>query len=156
RKFGPQQQWQDEAFKTGPICRRVGEGIGTGIILDIDLAKAGGCVVQTDAADKTQLGGPFGEIRGRHVIAEAIPRPGKLPWRRRDFELRFKYLLVVIVARTQHHPVFAKGDRLMIVVGRNVSDAENRHSRPTIPDMPLTCISWAKYGPDRSRGRECQ
>jgi hypothetical protein len=30
-------------------------------------------------------------------------------------------------ARTQHHPVLAEGDRLLVPVGRDMSDGENRH-----------------------------
>ncbi len=89
-------------------------------------------MVETNGADKAKLGGPVGEMGGRHVIAENILRPGQLPRLGRDFDLGFEYLLVVVVARTQHHPVLAERDRLMIVIRRNVSDAENRHCRSPI------------------------
>ena len=33
-------------------------------------------------------------------------------------------------ARTQHHPVFAEGDRLLVLIGSDMSDGENRHCQP--------------------------
>ena len=50
------------------------------------------------------------------MIAEHILRPGKLARLRRNSELRFKHLLVVVVPRTQHHAVLAECDRLLIVI----------------------------------------
>jgi hypothetical protein len=47
-----------------------------------------------------------------------------------DFEFGFEHILVLVVTRTQHHPVLAECDRLLIVVDRNVPDSENRHSGP--------------------------
>src|ERR1700676_887480 len=35
-------------------------------------------------------------------------------------------------ARTQHHPVFAEGDRLLVLIGSDMSDGENRHCNPMI------------------------
>jgi len=80
--------------------------------------------------------------------------------------LGLEYLLVAVIAGTQHHPVLAEGDRLIIVICRNVSDAENRHCRPVIMDTPATCIatacisttciSWARYCACFFRNRERQ
>ena len=33
---------------------------------------------------------------------------------------------------TQHHPVFAEGDRLLVLIGSDMSDGENRHCNPMI------------------------
>ena len=52
------------------------------------------------------------ETGGRDMIAEDIPRPGQLARLGRDVEFGFEHLLVVVVARTQHHPVLAERDRL--------------------------------------------
>ena len=35
-----------------------------------------------------------------------------------DSQHQTRYLLVVVIARTQHHPVLAEGDRLIIVICR--------------------------------------
>ena len=98
-------------------------------------------MVETNVADKTKLGGPVGEKDDSHVIAKNILRRGKLARPGCDFELGFEYLLVVVVARTQHHAVLTEGDQLMIMIRRNVSDAENWHSFPFLMDTPTTCIS---------------
>src|SRR5580704_8612410 len=147
------RQRLDEKFETGSIVRRVGKRIGAGTIRYIGGAKAGRSMVETNSADKAQLAGPAVKMSGRHVIAEAVPRPGQLLRAGRDFELCLNHLLIVVVAWTQHHPVRAECDRLMIAIGRDVPDAENRHCRPKIMDAPATsiaaailsttCISWA-------------
>jgi hypothetical protein len=53
------------------------------------------------------------------MIAEDILCPGKVTRLGRDFERGFEHLLVV-VARTQHHTVLAKGDRSPIVICRDM------------------------------------
>jgi hypothetical protein len=35
-------------------------------------------------------------------------------------------------ARTQHHPVFAEGDRLLVLISGDMPDGENRHCNPMI------------------------
>jgi hypothetical protein len=80
-------------------------------------------------------------MSGRHVIAEAVPRPGKLLRPGRDFELCFNDRLIVVVAWPQHHPVLTERDRLIIVICRNVLDVENRHGRPMLIDTPATSIA---------------
>src|SRR5580704_8005493 len=140
---GMWRQRLDEGFEAGPIFRRVGKRIGAGKILYVGCAKAGGRMVETNSADKAQLAGPVGKRSSRHVIAESVPRPGQLPRFWRDFEFRCNQLLIVVVAWTQHHPMLAECDRLMIAIGRNVPDAENRHCRPKIMDAPATSIAAA-------------
>src|ERR1700733_12279874 len=130
-------------------------------------------MVETNSADKAQIAGPVvAEMSGRHVIAEAVPRPIQLPRFWRDFEFRCNHLLIVVVAWPQHHPVLAECDRLIIMISRNVSDVPNRHCHPKITDAPATsigaaipstrCISWAKcrarllYEPRDRFGSFCQ
>src|ERR1700722_2674783 len=112
-------------------------------------------MVETNSADKAQLAGPVAEMRGRHVIAEAIPRPSQLPRFWRDVEFRCNHRLIVVVAWPQHHPVLTECDRLIIMISRNVSDVANRHFHPKIMDgagtstpraiLSTTCMSWARY-----------
>jgi hypothetical protein len=66
------------------------------------------------------------------MIAENIPRPEDLARRGRNFEFGLEHDLVIVVARTQHHPVLAERDRLRIMVCRDVSDGENRHCGPAL------------------------
>src|SRR5580700_3181201 len=147
------RQRLNEKIETGPIFRRVGKRVGAGKILYIGYAKAGRRMVETNSADKAKLAGPAAKMSGRHVIAEAVPRPSQLLRAGGDFEFRFNHLLIVVVARTQHHPVLAECDRLVIMISRNVSDVANRHCRPKIMVAPATsiaaailsttCMSWA-------------
>ena len=117
-------QRPNEAFEVGPICRRVGKRIGAGKIFYIGCAEIGRRMVETNITDKAELAGSVCEVGGRHVIAKSIPHPGKLLRSGRDFGLRLEYLLVAVIAGTQHHPVLAEGDRSIIVICRNVSDAQ--------------------------------
>ena len=126
-----QRQRCDEARETRPIFRPVGKRIGPGKILDISFGEAGRRVLETNGAFEAKLRGPVCETSGCDMISEDIPRPGKLAWLGRDFELGLEYFLVLVVTRTQHDPVLAECDRLLIVVGRNVPDSENRHCGPT-------------------------
>ena len=122
---GMRGQRPNEAFEVGPIFRRVGKRIGAGKIFYIGCAKVGRCVVETNIADKAKLAGPVCEMGGRYVIAKNIPHPGKLLRSGCDFELGLEYLLVVVIARTQHHPVLAERDRLFGLVV-----AEEQINRP--------------------------
>ena len=94
------RQRLDERFEVRPIVRRVGERIGAGKILYIGCAKVARRMVETNTAGEAKLAGPVAKMSSRDVIAEAIPRPGKLPRTGRDFELRFDDLLIVVVAWT--------------------------------------------------------
>src|SRR5580704_17875332 len=152
---GMRRQRLDERLEAGPIFRRVGKRIAAGKILYIGCAEVDRRMVETNSADKAQLAGPVAEMSGRHVIAEAVPRPGQLPRFWRDFEFRCNHLLIVVVARPQHHAVLAERDRLVIMISRNVSNVANRHCRPKIKDaaatsiaaaiLSTTCMSWARY-----------
>jgi hypothetical protein len=88
-------------------------------------------MVETDVAGKAKLGGAIVKMGDRYVIAENVLRPRELQRRGRDLDFGLEYFLIVVVAGTQHHPVFAESDRLVVVICRYVSDAENRHYRPT-------------------------
>src|SRR5580700_5593143 len=160
---GMRRQRLDERLEAGPIFRRVGKRIAAGKILYIGCAEVDRRMVETNSADKAQLAGPVAEMRGRHVIAEAVPRPSQLPRFWRDFEFRYNHLLIVVVARPQHHAVVAECDRLVIMISRNVSNVANRHCRPKIKDaaatsiaaaiLSTTCMSWARY---RACLRNCE
>jgi hypothetical protein len=67
----------------------------------------------------------------RYVIAKNVPRPSEPQRRGRNLDFGFEYFLVAVVARTQHQPVLAKSDWLIVMVCRYVSDTKNRHCRPT-------------------------
>ena len=136
---GMRRQRLDKPFEASRMFRRVGKRIGAGKIFYIGCAKVGRRMIETNTADNVKLAGPVAKMSGRHVIAEAIPRPGKLPGPGSDFEFRFNYPLIVVVAWTQHHPVLAERNRLFVVICRNVSNSENRHCRPMIYASDMHC-----------------
>ena len=135
---------RDEAGETWPVFRWVGKRMGTGKVLDIGGSEADRRVVEMNGAFEAKLAGSLRETGGRDMIAVDIPRPAQLARLGRDFELGFEHFLIVVVARTQHHPVLAERDRSLIVIGRDVPDGENRHCGPTIMQVPLTCIFRAR------------
>jgi len=130
RRTGGQRR--DEAHEAGPFIRPVSERIGSRELLDIGLAEPGRRVVETNSAFEAKLRSSVFETGGRDMIAEDIPRPGEPARLRPDFEFGFEYLLVLIVARTQHHAVLAESDRSLIVICRDVPYGEDRHCNPTM------------------------
>ena len=64
------------------------------------------------------------------MIAECILNQAQAPGLRADLEARLDHLLIVGVARAEHHPVFAKGDRPPVAIGRDVPDGQCRHDFP--------------------------
>ena len=77
------------------------------------------------------------------MIAEGILDPSQIRRFGSDLELRFEQPLVMAFARTQHHPVFAEGDRLLVLIGGDMPDGENRHCNPMIR-LWIACIFPAK------------
>jgi hypothetical protein len=138
-------QRRNEGRKVRPIFRGVGKRMGSGKILDTGSAEASWRVVDANGAFEAKLRGPFCETDDRDMIAKSIPRPGKLTRLRRDFELGFKHLLVVVVARMQHHPVLAECDRLPVVIRRDVPDGEDRHSQMLVPKQAFLAPRSVSY-----------
>src|SRR6185295_8468410 len=83
------------------------------------------------------------ETDDRHMIAEEILRPGDVARRRCDVERDVEHLLVVVVARPQHHAMLAEGHRPPVMIGRDVPDGENRHDGPALL-RPVICTFRAK------------
>ena len=73
------------------------------------------------------------------MVAEGILDPPQIRRFGSDLELRFEQPLVMAFARTQHHPVFAEGDRLLVLIGGDMPDGENRHCNPMIR-LWIVCI----------------
>ena len=86
-EFGGRGQRRDEGRKVRPIFHGVGKRMGSGKILDIGCAEVSRRVVDANGALEAKLRSPFGETDDGDMIAEGIPRPGKLARLRRDFEL---------------------------------------------------------------------
>ncbi len=96
-------------------------------------------MVETTDAFEAKLRGQVRETGDGDMIIENILRPGKVARLGCDYELGFEHLLVVVVARTQHHAVHAERDRLLIGVGCDVLSGENWHCCPTMIQVPPTC-----------------
>jgi hypothetical protein len=58
------------------------------------------------------------------MIAECVLNEAQAPRLRADLEARLDHPLIVGVAWTEHHSVLAKGDRLPIAIGRDVSNGQ--------------------------------
>ena len=80
-------------------------------ILDIGGEKGARRLVDPDAAFEAELRGPVRETGDRDMVAEAIPCRGESTRLGSDFDLEFEHLLIVVVARAQHHPVRAERHR---------------------------------------------
>ena len=135
--LGGRGQRRDEGRKVRPIFRGVGKRMGSGKILDIGCAEASRHVVDANGAFEAQLRSSFlRNGRWRHdcrrypASRQVCSASGVIS------SAGFKHLLVVVVARPQHHPVLAERDRLPIVIGRDVPDSENRHGSSTMMLAP--------------------
>src|SRR5215211_2480120 len=72
---------------------------------------------QADLAFEAQLAAPPREARCRNAVSEHVMHPTEVSRVRRDGELGLDQPLVVAVARAKHHAMLAKGDRLPVAVG---------------------------------------
>src|SRR5271156_3913088 len=66
-------------------------------------------------------------MHDRDVVAELISPPSEALRLRANLKFGLQNLLIVVVARTQHHPMLAEGDWFLITIGRDVFYRENRH-----------------------------
>ena len=133
----------DEMDEIRPVPRIVGEWIGAGKILDIHVNNVGRGMIETNGAVEAKRLGPASKARDGYMVAEGILDPPQIRRFGSDLELRFEQPLVMAFARTQHHPVFAEGDRLLVLIGGDMPDGENRHCNPMIR-LWIACIFRAK------------
>ena len=152
-EIGVWGQRREEARETGPLFRGVSKRMGPSKILNIDCSEVGRRVVELHGAFEAKLRGSFRETSGRDMVAEDIPCPVDLARRGRNFEFGFEHLLVLVVTWTQHHPVLAERDRLLIVVCCDVSDSENRHCGPTLMQATDDVENSQMAGSFRARNR---
>src|ERR1700751_4410106 len=75
-----------------------------------------------------------GEAGDRHAITKDVVYPADIGRFRRDDELGVEQFLVVAVARSQHHAVFAERDRLLVAVSGEVAHGDDEHS---------PCLLWS-------------
>ena len=105
----------------------VGEGIGLGVVLDLEVRRVGRGMIEPDVALEAQLVG----LRPRNPQSSRSCRTHRAPSEAgglgRDLQPRLKQLLVVAVARAEHHAMLAERHRLLVAVGRDVADGKERH-----------------------------
>ena len=112
------------------LIGRIGERIRPRISGDVGRIEPRRSVIDANRAVEAKLGGAPGEARGRNVIAEIVAGPVDPARLGRNGDAGSQHLLVVVVARPQHHAVLAECDRLPVVIGRDVPDGQNRHRGP--------------------------
>jgi hypothetical protein len=115
------------AHEIGHLLCAVGKGVGLGIVLHLKVWCIQGQMIEADVALEPQLGCLFGEPRDSNAVAEDIVDPSQGARRRVDLDPGIQKLLIIAVAGPEHDPVLAERDRLVIVIGRYVSDREKGH-----------------------------
>ena len=90
-------------------------------------------VLDADDAFEAEFGRLIGKLGDGHVVAEGIAVETQAAGFGRDPECRIDDLLIVRIARPQHHPVLAKGDRMTVAIGRDVPNGQRWHDGSPIP-----------------------
>ena len=122
----------NEAGQVRHLFRAVDERIGSGELLDIEVVNVCVRMIKTNGAVEPKLLGTACEARDVHVIVERVPRPANVRRCRGNQKPCVYQTLIMAVSRTQHHPVFAEGNRLSVPVGRDVLDGQYGHRNPFI------------------------
>jgi hypothetical protein len=65
------------------------------------------------------------------MIAERILHEAQAPRLRANLYVRLNHSLIAGGAWMEHHPVFAKGDRSPVAIGRDMSDGDEWHDDST-------------------------
>ncbi len=117
----------DQPQQIGHVLGAIGERVAQRMLLDLKIESVARRVVEPDHAFKAQLLRPAGEPSDRDAVAEDIVHPTKRGGFGSDDQPGVEQPLVIAVARPQHHAVLAKGDRLLVAVGGNVSHGDDRH-----------------------------
>ena len=65
------------------------------------------------------------------MITERILHEAQAPRLRANPQVRLDHSLIVGIAWMEHHPVFAKGDRSPVAIGRDMSDGDEWHDDST-------------------------
>ena len=117
----------DHAQQIRHLVGTVGERIPLGIFLDRKIERVGRRVVEANETLEAQLRCPAGKAGNRHAIAEHVVHPADIGRFRRDREAGVEQLLVIAVARPQHHAVLTEGNRLLVAVGGDVPNGDDAH-----------------------------
>jgi hypothetical protein len=103
---------------------------GSRELLDIEVVNVCLRMIKTNGAVEPKLLGTTREARNVHVVVERVSCPANVRRCRGNQKPCFYQTLIMAVSRTQHHPVFAEGNRLSVPVGRYVVDGQRGHRTP--------------------------
>jgi hypothetical protein len=79
-------------------------------------------MIKPDLAFESQFARLAPKARNGDTISERVMDPAQLRRLGRDLNLRVEELLIVTVARPEHHAVFAERHRLLVAIGRDVAN----------------------------------
>src|SRR5208282_5598453 len=136
----------NETDQIGHLFRAVGERIGPGELLNIEVVNIRVRMIKTNGAVELKLSGTASEARDVHVVTVRVLRPANVCRCRGNHNLRVYQALVMAVSRTQHHPVLAESNRPPVLVGRNVLDGQFGHRNPLI-DVQFLIKQYAPFAP---------
>src|SRR5690348_15861590 len=100
-------------------------------------------MIEPDDALETQLLRPPREPRKCDAVAEHVMKPSDIHRFGGNGQLTVEQPLIMAVARPQHHAMFAECDRLLVAVGRDVADGQDRHFRDY---CELAVCAWDSSG----------
>ena len=118
----------DAGEEVRQFLRRVGERIGPRKVLDLEIRRVRGRVIEMNAAFEAELGGLPGKPSNRNAIAEGIMKPPELRGIGLDAQSSVDQSLIVAVPRAEHHPMFTERNGLLVPIRGDVTHQENCHS----------------------------
>ncbi len=117
----------DRGQEIRQLVRLIRERVGLGVFLDLEVGGSRRRVVEPHPALEAQLARLPGEACDRDAVPERVVDPAEMRRLGRDLDLGRDELLVVAVARPEHHAMLAEGDRPAVAIGRDVADRKDRH-----------------------------
>ena len=120
----------DHAQQIRHLVGTIGERAPRRIFLDRKIEGVGRRVIEANETLEAQLRCPAGKAGNRHAIAKHVVHPADIGRFRSDREPGVEQLLIVAVARPQHHAVLAEGNRLLVAVDGKVPNGDDAHRLP--------------------------
>jgi hypothetical protein len=116
----------EQAAEIDAVAARIDEGIEFGFRRDREHRAFDAVAFDLERADDRQRVGGALEIDQRDRVAEHVVHPAHVA-RRRQRQFGGHQAQVVAVARAQHQPVLAEGDRARVAIGGGVANGQDPH-----------------------------
>ena len=116
----------EQAAEIDAVAARIDEGIEFGLRRDREHRAFDAVAFDLERAGDAEQGAGGLEVDQRDRIAEHVVHPAHVA-RRRQRQLGRHQPQVVRIARPQHQPVLAEGDRPGVAVGGGVADGQGLH-----------------------------